>query len=201
MAFQSVPDCASAVVHFTQATQEVVNVLTFAYPGGYDQSAIDALAVAMDAAVGTYWLPLIHAGVNYDGVTVKGLENIIDLFDIETTNAGPGTSSGGTQPNNVTWAMRFVTGATGRSSRGRMYVVGLPSNQVDNSNDTITSGRATAWQTALVNTENDVAATGWIHVIVSRFTGGAQRPTGVYRVVTGVGWHDLGLDSQRGRLP
>jgi len=82
-----------------------------------------------------------------------------------------------------------------------MFVVGLPSNQIDASDDTITSGRATAWQTALVNTQNDVATTGWVHVIVSRFTEGAARSTGVYRVVTGVGFFDLGLDSQRGRLP
>lgn len=179
----------------------MANVLKFAYAGGYDQAAIDALAVAMDIAVEAYWLPLCHPNLSYLNVTVKGLQDIIDMFAVEDTMAGPGQSGGSPLPNNVTWAMRFTTGATGRSSRGRMFVCGLNSGVVDETTNTITEAHANNWVSALVQTAADAAIEGWQHCIVSRFTEGAARDQGTYRIVTGVGYHDRGLDSQRGRLP
>lgn len=201
MAFQSVPDVAQATFHFVSSGVEMVNVLNFARPGGYDQAAIDDLALEMDTAVNGQWLDQICNAVDYTGVTVKGLADIIDLFAINADSAGPGTATGNQQPNNVTWAMRFTTGATGRSARGRMFVVGLPANRIDVPTQTILTTYANNWVTAIDTTRLAAAGAGWTFCIVSRFTEGAPRDTGVYRVVTGIGYHDQILDSQRGRLP
>jgi len=199
--FQSVPDCASATFTFVASGVEVVNRLTFARPGGYDQSAIDDLAAACDGAVASDWLNQINNATTYLGVTVKGLADIIDLFAFNNDNAGVGAATGNQQPNNVTWAIRFTTGATGRSARGRMFVIGLPANRIDVATQSILTTYANNWVDTVVNTEAAAAAAGWFHCIVSRFTEGAERDTGVYRLVTGVGYHDQLLDSQRGRLP
>lgn len=179
----------------------MVNRLTFAYPGGYDQAAIDALANIMDGSVNAYWKAQICSATTYVNTTVKGLTDPIDLFAVDNSNTGACTATGNEQPNNVTWAIRFTTGAIGRSARGRMYVVGLPANRIDAATQSILTTYADNWVTALESTQTAAASIGWSHCIVSRFHDKVKRATGVYRVVTGVGYHDLVLDSQRGRLP
>lgn len=202
MAFQSVPDCASAVFNYTSSNVSVINRLTFAKAGGYDQDAIDALATALDLWWAVRIKPLQGAHVTYVNTTVKGLADPIDLYSVKNDNTGPGTHSGNAMPNNVTWAIRFTTGAIGRSARGRYYVVGLTSSDITESTQSVTVSPANAWIDAFSNyLPPAVGAVGWQHVIVSRFTNNAERLTGVYRAVTGYGYFDTVLDSQRGRLP
>jgi len=202
MAFQSVPDCVSATFVFNEASTEIVNRLTFAKAGGYDQSAVDDLCAALDQYWATYWRPLQTAALSYINAVVKGLENQIDFFSVNNANTGPGTRSGTQLPNNVTWAIRFTTGAIGRSARGRMYVCGLVAGDVNEATNSVTTTAANNWLAALeTHLGTAVGGLGWQHVIVSRFHDNAERATGVYRQVTGYGYHDLVLDSQRGRLP
>ena len=201
MAFQSVPDCAAAAISFTQAGKQMINRLTFAKAGGYDQTDIDNLAAAVDTVVGTTWLPLVNGSCHYDGVEVKGLADIVDLLAVNADSAGFGTASGNALPNNVTWAVRFTTGATGRSARGRMYVIGLPDAQVGATTSLVDVTFAGQWVSAILALGDAAALDGWLACVVSRFTGGAERTTGTYRIITTVSFFNRLSDSQRGRLP
>lgn len=201
MSFQSVPDCASAAIHFTQAGKDIINRLTFAKAGGYDQTDIDALAARVDATVASDWLTQIVSTCAYTGTEVKGLADLIDLSAINLDGAAAGAHNGNPLPNNVTLAMRFTTGATGRSARGRMFIVGLPDNKLDSSTDIVDNTFASAWLDAVSAMQDAAALDGWLHCVVSRFTGGSPRTTGVYRLVTAVSYFNRFSDSQRGRLP
>jgi hypothetical protein len=200
MAFQSAPDCAAVEFVFTQAGRIMENVLNFRRVGGYAQVDIDALATAMDIVVDAAWLPNIVDECSYVHVIVTGLENQADLQAIENTNAGPGQLADTPLPLNVTIAHQFTTGFTGRSSRGRMYIVGLSDTALVSSKQEITTTKATAWNTAITGTINAAAAIGWDMVVLSRVHNGVARVTAQALDVTGHGFRDLKLDSQRNRL-
>lgn len=202
MAFQSAPDCASATVVFNKSSVEVVNRLTFAHAGGYDQTAIDNLAAIVDNWVHTHWKVMMSSAVTYVTTTVKGLENEVDLFAVNAAHTGACTHGGAVLPNNVTWAIRFTTGAIGRTARGRMFVIGLSDSEVNEPTQSMTLTEANNWIAVFdPNLGTALSGSGWAHVIVSRQLNLVKRTTATYRAVTGYGYHDLILDSQRGRLP
>lgn len=200
MAFQSVPETASVQIVYDFQGNRMQNQLHFRYAGGYTQTDIDNLAALVDFAVDADMLPLVSPAVDYINTEVKGLELITDLFAIEAANAGPGQATGTvTLPPNVTFAVRFTSGLTGRSSRGRLYTIGMMNAALQDPSH-VTSVYAGSWVVALQNLRSSAGGIGWQMVIVSRYTSGAQRPTGVTFPITDVGYHDLDVDSQRNRL-
>lgn len=115
----------------------------------------------------------------------------------------PGTAEYGAQtepamPNNVTFVIKFGTGLSGRSYRGRFYHVGLVEGQVTGNNI------ATVTADLLVACFEELAATyipeGMEHVVVSTFSGGAPRVSGVATPVISYTYTDLTIDTQRKRL-
>lgn len=109
-----------------------------------------------------------------------------------------GTASGGTPfPSNVTVATTFLTQTAGRSFRGRNYFVGINGAYV--TGNTITTAFATALQLAYAALLTDLAAAGWTWVVVSRYSLGAPRVSGLATPVTATRTQ-LDLDSQRRRL-
>jgi len=202
MSFQSVPNCAEADIIFSANNVIVQNSVKFTFVGGgYDQSNIDDLAVAIDDWVSTSYLPIVSNQVSYLRTEVRGLEDEFDFFALEDAGAALGGQSFAPLPNNVTFAVKFGSGLTGRSARGRAYMIGLytavPGTDENFAVDGYAAGAVAVWEalpTALVGT-------GWTHVIVSRFHDGAPRTTGIFFPVTTYSFVDKRLDSQRGRLP
>lgn len=201
MPFQSVPECAEAVINFTTSGKSQVNVLNFWKPGGYNQVDINDLAVAVDGVVGSDYLPILAAGTNYDFTLVRGLTSIVDLTATSALNAGPGTNPGTVElPSNVTLCITLRTGFTGRSARGRFYTVGPTQNDMAAQN-LFKSAYGNAAVTMLENIQIAVGAYSWQLVIVSRFSGGARRAVGIKTPVNDIAYRNLDSDSQRGRLP
>lgn len=110
-------------------------------------------------------------------------------------------------PGNVSLAVSFHTGLRGRAYRGRNYIVGIPEGKRDGISKVLPSygDDLIAAYSGLITA---ALGPGQTWVVVSRFSGisgSPPRPTpriaGVTTPVTSVTLADLGLDSQRRRLP
>jgi hypothetical protein len=202
MPFVPVANTAHAVVHQRLDNQEVLNNLYFQHVGG-PPSSVDLGNLAQGLL--DYWttnmLPFQSAQLTLERVSARDLTAANGLV-IEAA-AGPGTVGGSSNdflPNNVAFCISFRTGFAGRSFRGRNYFGGLTEQEVtDNTVNALTVAN-------LVEAYNNMVlvgavATGWDWVIVSRQSGGVDRPAGVVTpVVTAVATDDR-VDSMRTRLP
>lgn len=200
MTFQSVPDVVETVLDYTSISQPMANVLNWVFGGGYDQSEVDALATAVDVAVGDYIIPLLSSAVHYDGVRARGLELVEDLFAAANANAGSGTAEGAAQPSQQSYAVQLGTGLTGRSARGRLYFPPTGAGAISNAR-TVTQDYSDACVDALADLMEDVtAACGALPVVVSRFSGGVPRSEGTLTFVTTILARNNNIDTQRRRV-
>jgi hypothetical protein len=116
-----------------------------------------------------------------------------DGLPLEGTGAGP-------LPNNVTVAVKWSTGLSGRSFRGRTYMIGLPNNSIDpdNTNQLLTSYQSSldAAFELLIDTVEDA---GNDLVVASFFHDNAPRVSAVLTKIVAASI-DINIDSQRRRL-
>lgn len=200
MAFQAVPDVCEGIVVF-QYSSELFwqNTFHFEREGGYTQAQVDTLATTLDGWAGIQARPLISSDVNYHHVEVRGLAFENDLFSLAQAGAGAGTLGAGVSSLNQAYAIKRVTGLTGRSARGRIYWAGFPkASVVANS---LTQAYADNIVSALENMQTSVGIIGWTMVVVSRRNAGAARPTGITFPITGWSNTDTQVDTMRKRLP
>jgi hypothetical protein len=203
MAFQAVPETAQITIVYTYNDEPCVNTLYAKKPGGYALGDLTALAEQIDVQVGTTWLNLQPPEASYVRTEVRGLDEENDLLVEENDNAGPGTGSANSTPNQVTFAIRKNSGKTGRSARGRLYWIGLPRDKLDPSDE---NRILQAHVDDLVDAVDDQrvgidAVAGWEAVLVSRFKAGLKRDEGVTFPWVSTGAVDNIVDTQRGRLP
>jgi len=200
MAFQAVPDVAEAVINITGHGESYVNTLHGKKAGGYDLADLTALAVAVDLAVGTNWLPLQSGDYAYIRTTVRGLAFENDQEVIVSLTSGLGQVAGAALPDNVTLSIKKKSAQTGRSARGRMYWIGMPAANLAANELALDTSAVTDIVAALEAVRVAIAGTVWTPVIVSRRTAGAERPFGIP-----FDWIDTvavnaDVDSQRRRL-
>jgi len=200
LAFQSCPEIAEYVIAGLYDGVEVANVLHARLPGGYSQSDIDNLAIAVDSWTGANYLALMTPDASYVETRVRGLTNIIDLSSVRNTNAGAGTAAAGNNPANVTLCVTLRSSSTGRSARGRAYSL-PPSSFSIASKNTFKTTYANALAAAFNQLLSDVSSAGWTPVVLSRRTGGALRTTGIGTPIVIAEVRNVVADSQRGRLP
>jgi len=200
MSFQSAPNCAEAVINATISGTALANVLNFYKSSGYDQDDIDALAEAVDDAVGSDYLAILASAVSYNSTLVRGLENTVDLQASVTTNAGAGAVSGATMPNNVSLVATLRTGLTGRSARGRFYTMVMSSASLASQN-TLSSTIGTGLSDFLLQVQINALAAGWQLCVLSRYNNLSKRATAIAFAVTDIEVRNLLVDSQRRRLP
>jgi len=200
MAFQSVPDCAQGTIVTTLNGVTMNTTLGFAITGGgYNQANIDNLAGGLDNWWAAEVQPQLSTQCNYEQAEVRGLEFLSDLEAIANTNAGPGLNGNDPLPALTAACISFRTGFTGRSARGRNYIPGLCISDMAANENSIDSTVLTALKDAYDLMAGYVNADGWFHVVISRFTLGAARPTGVYKPVTSYLFTDTKWDTQRRR--
>lgn len=201
MVFQSVPETVEIAVTALQGQQPLQNTFHARKVGGYSQADIDSLASAMDSLVDLEWIPLWSNNCTYQGVVIRGLESVVDLEATDGTNAGPGAVSSVPMPNSVALAVKKLSGFTGRSARGRIYVYGMPSNVKATDENFITTVAGNAFRDATDDVRVAIDTEGWVPVIVSRFTEGAQRTEGVTFTWVDSQLEDFRFDSRRDRMP
>lgn len=126
---------------------------------------------------------------------------------ITVTNAHTpdnGTDSSGDLQNGLTKAFTARSGLSGRSQRGRTFVVGLASNTIDTGdNNLINTGTADSFVLILNGLIAAVPAaiSTCSLVVISRFHNGAPRSSGVTTPILSYGYKDRYYDFQRRRAP
>jgi hypothetical protein len=143
--------------------------------------------------------PLVTDVVQLVAVVAKALDTESSPA-IEYVTGLPltGGDTTGSLPNNVTLAVKWLTGLSGRSFRGRTYHIGLSKDQVA---DNIVVATPLAAIVAAYNTLiSDTTSAGRFMAVASSITGGAPRTTGVMTPIVSA-TADNTIDSQRRRLP
>lgn len=199
MTFQSVPDCAEAVISFNSDGQIIYNVLGFHSPTGYGSSAISQLADLVDTQVASLYLPHISVGVVYLNTLVRGLRDINDFTAVANAGSGVGGVAGNALPGNVSLCVTERSALSGRSARGRFYAVPTGVSQQFTQN-TFATAYVTGIETFLNDLRTAAAAIGWDHCVISRRTGGAPRTTGTFFKIINSAARNHDIDSQRRRL-
>lgn len=199
MTYVPVPNTMRAFMHFTQASQNV---------GITVHGRTPAAVVPADLVLFADALKIWHANYAANSMSSVCVLNRITVQDL-TTSTGPsldqpisptqpGLLSGSPCPINATPVISHRTANRGRSYRGRTYLPGLAQSSQLNSTQI-----GTAFQAGLITLAGQLASqlllAGITHVVVSKFTGGAPRITGLSTPVTTY-IVDQAIDSQRRRL-
>lgn len=199
MPFIPVPEAASVVVHQTLFGVPVNNVLGFARSGGWDATSLGDLA----DQVGTHWfnnfLPNLSSDLTLDSVTARDL-SVAD--GVQAVNAVdpplPGLVAAPSMSGNVAFVITHRTAFIGRSRRGRSYIAGLAETHV--TANLFATAQADALAAAFNTMRTSLAALGYFFCVISRYTGGAPRTTGITTAVSVSETRDYRVDTQRGRL-
>lgn len=203
MAFQAVPETVEIDLIFTQSGEIAQNVFYAKLIGGYTLTDLEDLAARIDLQWDGTWKARQTGETIYLRTEVRGLAVENDLFAENNDSTGPGTHVGIEMSNNVTFAVRKLSGLTGRSARGRTYWIGLPVSELLANDKNQLEPVYTALVVAAVddireaiNGEGD-----WLPVLVSRFSGGVKREFGVTFPWNSSSNVDNRVDTQRRRLP
>lgn len=113
-----------------------------------------------------------------------------------------GALAGTNIPPNVTFCLRLQTGLSGRSYRGRLYLVPFTTNVigVGTSANLVTAAFAGNAVTSYGLLKTALATGGSTWVVRSQYNAGAWRVTSVLTPITTIGYYDLTIDTQRRRL-
>ncbi len=202
MPFIPVPDCVSIKIEGRIDNCQTINDLYFRSTIG-PRSAADvlALAAALETWVVGYLAPQLNIGWSGIKVAARGLSNVNGLT-AESSLAGiSGAITGEALPNNVSMAVKFSTGLSGRSNHGRNFVPALSDSIVDGNNIDPDWAVAVVDAYAALIFPSASIPSGWIWVVVSRYLNNEPRAEGVFHEVLSVGVTDLVVDSMRSRLP
>lgn len=202
MEFIPVPNVAEVEIRFLRYDQICENTLSFKKGSAIDLPALQFIAEHVSLWWFTYLRGYQSGSLVLTEVFAKDLTYEDGLGYACTTHAGQSGSStvGVDMPANVTWAISFRTGYTGRSYRGRNYVLGLRSTwlTLNNVSAAYREAMLAAYRRLLPGGGSD--PTPWWWVVVSRRHNKAWREEGVATAVSSVTSTNDHLDSQRRRL-
>lgn len=203
MAFQAVPNTVEIDVIYTLNLETVQNTFYAEFTGTYAQTDLDSLAAFVATKIGTDWLPHQPVEAVFVRVEVRGLSAEEDFFAASVLGAGAGEELAEALPNNVTLSIKKSSAFTGRSARGRCYWIGIPSDKTSAPDENHITD---TYRDEIVDAVDQIRTTinaqaNWQAVLVSRFTGGAQRAEGKTFDWIGSVVVDKRVDTQRNRLP
>lgn len=202
MAFIPVADCAQIRVEGRVDGQQTINDLYFRHTTGPIAAAdLLALANAMETWASAAYAPVLNEAWSGVQITARDLTSQVGFAAVASLSGIVGGTAGEAAPNNCTMAVSFRSAFSGRSFRGRNYVPCLTNSQVTGNNIDADWAQSVVDAYALLLFGGGSLPAGWVWVIVSRFTLGAPRVSGVFNEVFSVLVSDLIVDSQRRRLP
>jgi len=199
MVFVPFPNTCQVSLHMTKGDQLIEN--------GFHVESLAPLTVGDLEAIGAVFFEWwdSHRNLVINTVTLRE----IDLRDLSTSSGIGflysdglplvGLLSGSAMPNSVTCAIKWGTGLTGRSFRGRTYHIGLAESQVNN--NSLDSATITGLLASYNNLIGLIKTAGFTMVVASRVSNGAPRVTGVTTEILTASFADPTIDNQRKRLP
>jgi hypothetical protein len=200
--FIAVPETAQVTMVYTGPNQNrMVNVYHFSRPTlGWDADSLGDLGEAMLSWEVTYAKDRRSNQITCIGVECRDL-SVQDSFVVTVAAIPPieGGASTPVLPANVTLAVSLRTPFAGRSFRGRTYWIGLPEGAVvgDFVNASTAQNILTAVRALIEDVPQPLNAQ---LVVVSRYSNGVPRATGIATPVTAATLVDTRVDTQRRRL-
>lgn len=200
MDFIPVSKGAMVELRYLWNSQRVENVLWFEGPADFSTGDLTALA----DGVRDWWIdqmrPLTGTDVLLTAVKATAMHSeTAPTYELPVTVDNDGTASSTSVYNNTTWVVTMKTVERGRSFRGRNYIVGVPSAIVNENQ--VSSAYAFGVVGAYAQLLNATYVGLNLLSVCSRFHNGAPRTSGVLTAVTGFGYADFYLDTQRRRSP
>jgi len=198
MANRPVPDTVEVQVRGTLLGQQVENTFYGKYVSPPDETQLQTLADDIADNWVENGLALLPGGWSGREVYVRDLSAPIA---VQATSlnilAEVGTAVGDTMPSLISKAFARRSGLTGRSSRGRIYWMGLSESFVSNNLfDSVLAGLIIDF---LEGQDSIMAGLGFTPVIVSRFQAGAELTTPLTYPVAAWLATDLSVDTRRSR--
>lgn len=199
MAFIPAPNIAQIEMRGRAHVERVENTLYFRkQTGTILQSDLDALTLFMSQEYLLAWKLQLPAEYVHTEVYGTDLSSATSFTSTNVAQANtPGTLAGVALPGNASFCVSFRTPNRGRSGRGRNYWALV--TEPDVTGNFLSAAR----RTAILGVYNRLIATpplGWVWGILSRYTAGAPRPSGLFQTITQVIAVDDAIDSQRRRL-
>lgn len=202
--FIPVANTVSVEMIYIMSTVVLENVMHVEGGAPFSGAQITTLRGVFDSWHNVSAKSLISPGCSLARIRTKALDSLASPYeDYTLPSPRAGTAGGALMPGNQTFAVKLSSGLTGRSARGRIYWPPSTDAMLTPYYGTMNVASAAAI-VAAVNTliANITAANAaWHLVITSYMSGKAWRGAGVNYRVTGAGYSDLNLDSQRRRLP
>lgn len=200
MPFVPFANTAECEVRYELDGQKVENTLYFTQADAYTSGSLGNLAtIVLDWAVASL-LPLQNNVCLLREVFARDLSTEDGLAAVAAADSGALGAAGPGAPNNSTICVSFRSGVTGRSQRGRNYLIGLPVSAMANTNHV-----SNAYQGEIIVAYNtlkgDAQDEGFTHVIASRRHNKDWRAVGQTTQVVSYTFVDATVDSQRRRLP
>lgn len=194
-----VPQCAEFNIRYTHLGESCQNTLYFRRANGWGASDLSVVC----AGLSTWWqqniLPLLSTQTIFHEVYGVDLSSQFGpTFTEAVTNSPGGPLVQDPMPGSVAMCVTFRTAGRGRSYRGRNFISGWTELNVSgNSFRQADADDVADAYTLLVAADYNIEA-DW--VVVSRYTGGQPRTSGIYSPVIAATVRDLFVDSQRRRL-
>lgn len=201
MAFQAVPDTISVVPTFLLPnTQVAQNVLNFVVDGPITLANMALAALQYEDFVAEFLDNFMSSQVSLQRVVVKDLstENGF-IYDYDLPTPVVGLNGAAVLPSNVSACIKFNTGLSGKSQRGRVYHIGLSETMA--AGDYVVTGILNGLVDAYQELRTAYLGLSMHHTIVSRYSDNALRPTGVTTDVLSYSAVTTRVASQRRRLP
>jgi len=199
MAFVPVPNTALFEIRYTLFDQLIENTLWFEEALPWTTGTLADQCEFLHDWVVAELFPSMSSDITLREVFGTSMESATaptGSFVPATPPAGDVPT--GSEAGNVALGVTFRTGQRGRSFRGRNYIPGIPTSS--RTGNQIAAAFATNMVNAYQMLADSFGAMLGTFVVVSRYSGGAPRVTGVTTPVLVVATHDLNIDSQRRRL-
>lgn len=200
--FIPVPNTASVELLYQLPVTVAENIFHVRKATPYSAADLVALRTLVDSWDNVSWASRRITTVTLFRIICKALDSLgspLEDYTLPTPRAGGTVAT--PVPSNVTWAVKKATGLTGRSFRGRWYMVGLGGANYDMATQQVTVATANGIISALNTLRTNLAAAGHTLGVVSYRTAGDWRAEGLFTPITAFVYTDLVIDSQRRRLP
>ena len=200
--FIPAPNCASIELIYSIPNAIAENIIHVQKGIPYSAGDLAALRAIVDNWDNTSGKTVRHAATGLARIKTKALDAVgSPLEDFALVTPRLGTSGAGSLPNNVTACIKLSTGKSGRSYRGRLYVIGVGTTNLITGSQSLTSTYATAVLNSFTALKTQLLTGGHTLGVLSYRADGDWRTTALFTAATGWVWADVILDSRRNRLP
>lgn len=200
MAYLPVPNVVQCTIDQQYGSQPLANVFNVQFAIPVTEVGLTDLGDVVLAWAGTHLAPLCHLGWSVTGMRFRDLTTQDGLIRETSVSGMPGALSGTPLPSSIAMCVSLRTSLGGRWRRGRMYLSGLTSAHLENTNQNLFTAAAINDRVEAVQTLiGDLSTAGTPMVIVSRRLNKAPRTTALVTEVINALSTDTTVDSQRGR--